>query len=64
DHRVIPVKAKLLALITMMASFTYLVFFTGVSTPVKVIVALVMLSGAVFILSQSSRIAEEETNTL
>jgi len=64
DHRVIPVKAKLLALITMIASFTYLAFFTGVSTPVKVIVALFMLSGAVFILSQSSRAAGGESNTL
>ena len=64
DHRVIPVKAKFLAIVTMIASFTYLAFFTGMNTLLKVIVALVMLSGAAFILSQSSRAAEEETDTL
>jgi len=64
DHRVIPVKAKFLAIVTMIASFTYLAFFTGMNTLLKVIVALVMLSGAVFILSQSSRAADEESGTL
>jgi len=64
DHRVIPLKAKFLAIVTMIASFTYLAFFTGMDTLLKVIVALVMLSGAAFILSQSSRTAEEETDTL
>jgi hypothetical protein len=64
DHRVIPVKAKFLSIVTMIASFTYLAFFTEMNTLVKVIVALVMLYGAAFILSQSSRVADEETNTL
>ena len=62
-HRIIPVKAKLFALVTMIASFTYLVFFTEVNTLVKVVVALTMLSGAAFILSQSSRVAETVTST-
>ena len=53
-HRVIPVQAKLLSVITMMASFTYLAFFTELNTPIKVIVALVMLSGAAYILSKPS----------
>ena len=64
DHRVIPVKAKFLAIVTMIASFTYLPFFTGMNTLLKVIVALVMLSGAAFILSQSSRADDEESGTL
>jgi len=64
DHRVIPVKAKFLSIVTMIASFSYLAFFTEMNTLVKVIVALVMLYGAAFILSQSSRVADEETNTL
>jgi uncharacterized membrane protein YbaN (DUF454 family) len=64
DHRVIPVKAKFLAIVTMIASFTYLALFTGMNPLLKVVVAFVMLSGAVFILSQSSRVADEETNTL
>jgi uncharacterized membrane protein YbaN (DUF454 family) len=55
-HRIIPVKAKLLALVTMVASLTYLAFFTEVTTLVKFIVVLVMACGAVFILSQKSRI--------
>ena len=63
NHRVIPVKAKLFSLVTMIASFTYLAFFTGVNTLLKVIVALVMLFGAVFILSRSSRVAEEKEPT-
>ena len=58
DHRVIPNKARFLSIVTMIASFTYLAFFTEVNALVKVIVALVMLYGAVFILSQSSRVAE------
>jgi len=57
-HRVIPVKAKVFSVVTMIASFTYLAFFTELNTLVKVIVALVMLYGAVFILSQSSRVPE------
>jgi hypothetical protein len=58
DHRVIPVKAKVFSVVTMIASFTYLAFFTEMNILVKVIVALVMLYGAVFILSQSSRVIE------
>ena len=57
-HRVIPVKAKVLAVVTMLASFSYLLFFTEVNTLLKTTVALGMLSGAVFILSQSSRVTE------
>lgn len=60
-HRVIPVKVKLLSVVTMTASFVYLAFFTGVNILVKVVVALVMLYGAVFILSQSSRVSDAET---
>lgn len=57
-HRIIPVKAKLLSVATMTGSFTYLAFFTEVGSLVKIIVALVMLYGAVFILSQSSRVTQ------
>ncbi|MEN8802570.1 MAG: YbaN family protein [Thiogranum sp.] len=63
-HRVIPAKAKFLAIVTMIASFTYLALFTGMNPLGKVAVALVMLSGAVFILNQSSRVAEDESSTL
>jgi len=50
SHRVIPRGAKILSVTTMLGSFTYLAFFTGVGMVVKVIVALVMLYGAWFIL--------------
>ena len=42
----------------MTGSFTYLAFFTEVGSLVKIIVALVMLYGAVFILSHSSRVTQ------
>ena len=59
-HRVIPVKAKIFSIATMIASYVYLLFFTELATVLKVIVGLVMLYGAVFILSQSSRVDETE----
>ena len=59
SHRVIPGKAKLLAVATMALSFTYLTFFTSVSTWIKVLTALVMLYGAAFILSKPSRVPEQ-----
>ena len=57
-HRVIPGKAKLLAVATMASSLGYLVFFTGISVWLKVLTALVMLYGAAFILSKPSRAPE------
>ena len=59
SHRVIPGKAKLLAVSTMAASFLYLSFFTGISTWIKVLIALVMLYGAAFILSKPSRVPDQ-----
>ena len=57
-HRVIPGKAKLMAVATMAVSLAYLVFFTGISVWLKVLTALVMLYGATFILSKPSRAPE------
>ena len=59
EHRVISGKAKLLAVTTMAVSFVYLTFFTGISTWIKVSIALVILYGAVFILSKPSRVPEQ-----
>jgi hypothetical protein len=58
SHRVIPGTAKLLAIATMTVSFVYLAFFTGISVWIKAFTALVMLYGAVFILSKPSRVPE------
>ena len=54
----IPGKAKLLAVATMVASFVYLAFFTVISVWIKALIALVMLYGAAFILSKPSRVPE------
>jgi uncharacterized membrane protein YbaN (DUF454 family) len=58
SHRVIPGKAKLLAVATMVASFIYLAFFTVINAWIKVLIALVMLYGAAFILNKPSRAPE------
>jgi uncharacterized membrane protein YbaN (DUF454 family) len=58
SHRVIPARAKLLAVATMAVSFIYLAFFTVLSAWIKALIALVMLYGAAFILSKPSRIPE------
>jgi uncharacterized membrane protein YbaN (DUF454 family) len=58
SYRVIPFKAKLLAIVTMALSFVYLAFFTEISTWIKLSIALLMLYGAVFILSKPSRVPE------
>ena len=55
-HRVIPLKAKVLALLTMAASLAYLALFTQVSPWLKGVTAMVMLYGAAFILSKPSRV--------
>ncbi|MGD2112385.1 MAG: YbaN family protein [Gammaproteobacteria bacterium] len=58
-HRVIPDKAKWLAVSTMAASFVFLAFFTAISIWIKLAIALVMLYGAAFILSKPSRVPEQ-----
>jgi uncharacterized membrane protein YbaN (DUF454 family) len=60
SHRVIPGKAKLLAVATMAASLVYLAFFTHISVWIKVGTGLVMLYGAAFILTKPSRIPEQQ----
>jgi uncharacterized membrane protein YbaN (DUF454 family) len=60
SHRVIPGKAKLLAVATMAASLVYLTFFTDISVWIKVGTGLVMLYGAAFILTKPSRIPEQQ----
>ncbi|UCC57403.1 MAG: YbaN family protein [Gammaproteobacteria bacterium] len=59
SHRVIPDRAKYLALATMAVSFVYLAFFTEVSAWLKALIALLMLYGATFILSKPSRVPEQ-----
>ncbi len=57
DHRVIPVRAKVLAVVTMTISLAYMIFVADVSTWVVVVTVLVMISAATYILSQPSQVA-------
>ena len=61
SHRVIPLKAKLLSVVTMVLSFVYIAFFTAISIWIKFLIALVMLYGAYFILSKPSRVSDAES---
>ena len=60
SHRVIPARAKLLAVATMAVSLVYLAMFTDVNVWIKVSIALVMLYGAAFILGKPSRVPEQQ----
>jgi len=62
-HRVIPLKAKWLSLITMTLSFFYLAFFTAISIWIKILIAALMLYGAAFILTKPSRAPESKFET-
>lgn len=55
DHRVIPVKAKVLAVVSMAASLAYMALIADVNPWLLAVTALVMSVGGFFILSQSSR---------
>lgn len=62
DERIIPQRAKVLAIAVMIFSLVYLVFFTALSVWIKVVVFLVMSYGAWFILSQPS-VKQSENKT-
>jgi hypothetical protein len=57
-HRVIPLRAKVVAVLTMSVSLTYMVLVADVGTGITVFTAAIMLVGAVFILRQPSRVAD------
>lgn len=58
EHGVIPLRAKLVAIITMSASLAYMIGVADVGAFVISLTASVMLVGAVFILRQPSRVRE------
>lgn len=60
-HRVIPLKAKVLAVVMMVFSFIYLAFFTQISLWLKIAIAVLMLYGAYFILSKPSRVSDTKS---
>ena len=54
DHHSIPVNAKVLAILMMLASFAWLNYATDASLAIKLIVAAILLSAATFILTRPS----------
>ena len=61
-YRIIPLAAKIMAISVMSLSLAYLLIFTSVVIWLKVSAALLMLYGAIFILSKpSKRSAGQET---
>lgn len=61
DHRVIPMKAKVLAVATMIVSLSYMIFVADVSAWITAVTAVVMVSAGAYILSQPSRAPEAVT---
>lgn len=59
QHRVIPLKAKLTALIMMCISASYLIFFSSAPTIVIIISLGLMLFGILYVLSKPSTHREE-----
>lgn len=57
-YRVIPLKVKWIAILTMLLSLIYLIGFTQAPVWVKVVTGLVMLYGAWFILRTPSRVVQ------
>lgn len=58
EHRVIPLKAKILASAMMTASFIYVTFFVAESWVLPAVLAAVLAPSAAFILSQASTAPE------
>ncbi|MDA9771119.1 YbaN family protein [Emcibacteraceae bacterium] len=59
QHRVIPLKAKMTALIMMCISASYLIFFSSAPTIVIIISLGLMLFGILYVLSKPSTHREE-----
>lgn len=58
EHRVIPLKAKIMASAMMTASFIYVTFFVAESWVLPAVLAAVLAPSAAFILSQASTAPE------
>ncbi len=61
QHRVIPLRVKLFALLAMAGALAYMVFWAGVPTWVLILASSVMAYGAWFILTKPSRPSAEPT---
>lgn len=56
QHRIIPVKAKLLSISMMSLSLLYMIFFSPIPSWLMIVTGLLMGYGAWFVLSKPSRI--------
>lgn len=54
EHRVIPLKAKILAAVMMTSSFVYVAFFVAESWVFPAVLAAIMVPAAVYVLSRAS----------
>lgn len=67
QHRVIPLKAKILSVSMMSVSFVYMLIYSPVSWQMDVLIGLFMLTGAGYVLSKPSRLpletSESQTRT-
>ena len=58
EHRLIPMKAKVMASVMMAASFIYVTFFVAESWVLPAVLAAVLVPSAAFVLSQASTIPD------
>ncbi|MCW9033700.1 MAG: YbaN family protein [Rhodospirillales bacterium] len=58
DHKVVPLRAKILAVTTMMVSFIYVTFFYAETMVLPVIMATIMVPTALWLISRDSQIPE------
>ena len=54
EYRVIPLKAKILAILMMSASFSYLAFYTEIPTTVVAAVGILLLGVSAYIVTRAS----------
>jgi len=59
NHRVIPLRAKILAVTMMSLSFSYLTFFVAESLMMPILMALIMVPGGIYVVTRDSLPPEE-----
>ena len=62
EHRIIPVKAKIMSVSMISLSLVYLILFSPMATWLMVVTGLSMGYGAWFVLTKPSRISQEKIN--
>ena len=60
DHRVVPKRAKVLALVTMLTSLAYVIYFHKENALLPLIMVAIMVPTAIWLVSRDSQIPETE----